>query len=457
MSAIKRLLIANRGEIATRVARAAGELGIETVLAASAADADSVAATTADRAVVIGPGPSRSSYLRPELIVHAAQATGCDAVHPGFGFLSERASFAELCESEGLTFVGPTANSIRAVGDKLGARALAKTAGVPMASGSGEVRTVDEAREIADGIGYPVITKASAGGGGRGMMVIDEPADLAESYERAATEAREAFGDGRLYLERFLPRARHIEVQVIGDGRGTVLHVGERDCSVQRRHQKMVEEAPAAILDETTRARVHAAAVSLLEPIEYRNAGTVEFLFDEASGDFFFMEVNARLQVEHPVSECVYDVDLVKMQLAVAGGYGLPVGQPDLRPRGHAVEVRILAEDPARGFAPSPGRITRWDPPAGPGVRLDSAVRAGSMVPPYYDSMIAKLIVAGTDRPDALRRLSTALADFSVEGISTNIPLLRRIVADAAYAENTVTTRWLDARAADLTSQEGQA
>jgi acetyl-CoA carboxylase biotin carboxylase subunit len=321
-----------------------------------------------------------------------------------------------------------------------------------MASGSDEVRSAAEAREIANGIGYPVITKASAGGGGRGMMVINDPADLESSFERASTEAQEAFGDGRLYLERFLPRARHIEVQVIGDGHGTVLHVGERDCSVQRRHQKMIEEAPAAILTDATRAQVQDAAIALLEPIGYRNAGTVEFLYDEFSGDFFFMEVNARLQVEHPVSECVHSIDLVKLQLTVAGEGELAVRQSDIQPHGHAIEVRILAEDPARGFAPSPGRVTRWEPPTGIGVRLDSAVRTGSMVPPFYDSMIAKLIVSGRDRDDTIGRLRVALDDFAVDGIATNIPLLRRIVADPAYLQNAVTTRWLDGRAAELAS-----
>jgi len=441
---LKRLLVANRGEIALRIVRAARARGIETVLAASAADANSLAAAEADRTVVIGPAPAKASYLVAEILVHAAKATGCDSVHPGFGFLSERASFAQLCEEEGLRFVGPTAESIRLVGDKLGARALARRAGVPMTSGSDEISSVEHALQIAAEVGYPVITKASAGGGGRGMVVARDDSELASAFGRASREAEEAFGDGRLYVERFVERARHVEVQVLGDGRGNVIHFGERDCSIQRRYQKMVEEAQAVILSEATRARLHQAALDLLRPIRYRNAGTVEFLYDEASDQFFFMEVNARLQVEHPVSEEICGVNLVELQLDVAAGAPLPLSQAEIRPRGHAIEVRILAEDPFSGFRPSPGRITTWQPPRAEGVRLDTAVEEGSVVPPYYDSMIAKLIVTGRDRRDAIARLRAALGDFRVEGIATNIGLLQRITSDAEFVDNDTSTRWLD-------------
>lgn len=439
-----RILIANRGEIAVRIARAARARGIETVLAASAVDKDGLAAREVDRTVVIGPAPARNSYLNAPLLVHAAQATGCDGLHPGFGFLSERADFAQLCEDEGLVFVGPTAESIRLVGDKLSARALARAAGVPMASGSDEVSSVSAAQRVAEAIGFPVITKASAGGGGRGMVVAHDAADLAAGFARASLEATEAFGDGRLYLERFVEQARHVEVQVMGDGAGGMLHFGERDCSVQRRYQKMVEEAPAEALSPATRERLHQAAVELLAPITYRGAGTVEFLYDEATEQFFFMEVNARLQVEHPVSEQVCGVDLIELQLEIAGGAPLPLSQSDVRPRGHSIEVRILAEDPEQGFRPSPGRVVGWRPPTGAGVRLDTAVGEGTVVSPYYDSMIAKLIVTGSHRADGIRRLRAALDDFDIGGITTNIPLLRRLAADPDFIDNRTSTRWLD-------------
>jgi len=438
---LKRVLIANRGEIAVRIARAARARGIESVLAASAADTYSLAAREADRTVVIGPAPARDSYLNAALLVHTAKATGCEAVHPGFGFLSERASFAQLCEDEGLIFVGATAESIRLVGDKLSARALAPAAGVPMASGSLEVA---EAQRIAEGIGYPVITKASAGGGGRGMVVAHGPDDLANDFERASLEATEAFGDGRLYLERFVERARHVEVQVVGDGAGGVLHFGERDCSVQRRYQKMIEEAPAVVLTKATRERLRRAAVELLGRISYRGAGTVEFLYDETTEQFYVMEVNARLQVEHPVSEQICGVDLIQMQLSIAGGEGLPFAQSQINPRGHCIEVRIIAEDPAQGFRRSPGRITTWRPPVGTGVRLDTAVGEAAVVSPFYDSMIAKLIVSSSDRADAISRLLNALDDFEITGIKTNVTLLRRIVEDPEFIDNRTNTRWLD-------------
>lgn len=440
----ERIFVANRGEIALRAIHAAHALGMETVLGVSAADREGRGAREAGRVVVLGPAPARDSYLRPELVVHAAVATGCTALHPGYGFLSERPELAEMCAEEGIAFVGPTPQSIRQVGDKLSARAMAREAGVPMTSGSEAVETVAEALEIAAKIGYPVITKASAGGGGRGMVVAHQPEELAEAFDQAVTVAREAFGDGTLFIERYVEVARHLEVQVFGDGEGTVIHFGERDCSIQRRYQKMLEEAPAAVLSDQTRDRLHQAAVTLLSSIDYRNAGTVEFLYDSKTDEFFFMEVNARIQVEHPVSEMITGADLVQKQLALATGTVDTLSQAEIHFDGHAIEVRIIAEDPDRDFMPSPGRITRWEPPTGPGIRIDSAMEAGAMVPPFYDSMIAKLIIHAETREAAIERLIAALGDFRVEGIATNIPLLRFIVAHPDFRANAITTRWLE-------------
>ncbi len=441
---LRRILIANRGEIALRVVRAARALGIESVLAASAADRESMAAREADRTLVIGAAPARASYLNARLLVHAAEGAGCDSLHPGYGFLSERVSLAELCEQEGIIFVGPTAESIRAVGDKLAARRLAQAAGVAMAPGSAKLHSAQAAVAFADQIGYPVVTKASAGGGGRGMVVAGNAKALASAFERASMEAAEAFGDGALFVERFVERARHVEVQIVGDGKGRVLHFGERDCSLQRRYQKMVEEAPATVLPPKTRTRLHQAAVDLLAAIKYRNAGTVEFLYDVERDDFYFMEVNARIQVEHPVSEMVTGVDLIELQLKVAGGEALPAAQHDIGVRGHAIEARIIAEDPDHGFAPSPGRITGWSVPHGPGVRIDTAVTADTVVPPFYDSMIAKLIVHAANRPAAVALLRDALNRFEVAGIATNIPFLHALAAHPDFASGQVDTRWLE-------------
>jgi acetyl-CoA carboxylase, biotin carboxylase subunit len=442
--ALRRILVANRGEIALRIVRAARSLGIETVLAASAADRDSMAAREADSVVVIGPPAARDSYLNPRLIVHAATATGCDGLHPGYGFLSERQSLAAMCDEAGVVFVGPTRDSIEAVGDKLSARRLARAAGIAMTPGSEKLGTAAEAVAFAEGIGFPVVTKASAGGGGRGMVVARDPKALADGFQRASIEAKEAFGDGTLYIERYAERARHVEVQLLGLGDGRVLHFGERDCSLQRRYQKMVEEAPAAALPETTRNRLHKAAVDLLAAIRYRNAGTVEFLYDVERDDFYFLEVNARIQVEHPVSEMITGVDLVRLQLRIAGGEPLRIQQQDIAPSGHAIEARIIAENPDRGFAPSPGRIRVWRPPHGEGIRLDTAMEEGADVPPFYDSMIAKLIVHAHDRSAAVERLRAALESFVVEGISTNIPFLRAIAAHPDFIGNRVDTRWLE-------------
>ena len=442
--ALRRILIANRGEIALRIVRAARRLGIETVLAASAADRDSIAAREADRIVIIGPAAARDSYLNPRLIVHAAKATGCDGLHPGYGFLSERHSLAALCAEAGVVFVGPTADTIQTVGDKLSARRLAAAAGVAMTPGSIKLETAAEAVAFAEHIGFPVVTKASAGGGGRGMVVARDAKALTQGFERASIEAKEAFGDSTLYVERYVERARHVEVQILGLGDGRVLHFGERECSLQRRYQKMIEEAPAVVLSEPTRARLHKAAVDLLSSIRYRNAGTVEFLYDVERDDFYFMEVNARIQVEHPVSEMITGADLVRLQLKVAGGEPQRIEQRDITPHGHAIEARIIAENPERGFAPSPGRIRLWRPPHGEGIRLDTAMEEGALVPPYYDSMVAKLIVHAADRRSAVARLRAALDGFTIEGVATNIALLRSIAAHADFIDNRVDTRWLE-------------
>jgi acetyl-CoA carboxylase, biotin carboxylase subunit len=439
-----RLYVANRGEIALRAIRAAHSLGMEAVLGVSAADRDGSGAREADRTVLIGPAPARDSYLNASLAVHAAKATLCTLLHPGYGFLSERAELAELCETEGITFIGPTALSIRQIGDKLSAREIARAANVPITNGTEKVADVAQALEMAGRIGYPIITKASAGGGGRGMVVANNPAELSERFELAATTAREAFGDGTLYLERYVQVARHIEVQLLGDGKGGMLHFGERDCSIQRRYQKMIEEAPAQVLPQHVRRRLHDCAIQLLASIHYRNAGTVEFLYDVEQEEFFFMEVNARIQVEHPVSEAITGTDLVRMQIQIANGTLEPLTQRDIGMNGHAIEARIIAEDPCRDFAPSPGRITRWAAPQGPGVRIDTAVGEGSFVSPYYDSMVAKLIVHADTREQAVDRLAAALASFAVEGISTNIPLLRFIVGHEDFRANRTNTRWLE-------------
>lgn len=442
--AIGRLFIANRGEIALRVARAAQALGIETVLGVSEADRESAAARLVDRAVVLGPGPAARSYLDAKLVVQAAKATGCDALHPGYGFLSERAMFAQLCEEHGIVFVGPQPGIIDALGDKLRAREMASAAGVPLVPGSGEIGSAADARRIADQIGYPVLLKAAAGGGGRGMVIANNGEEVEAGYGRASAEALAAFNDGTLFMERFVPEARHVEVQLIGDGQGKVVHFGERDCSVQRRYQKLIEEAPSVAMPDSLRAALHKAAVDLAASVAYRNAGTVEFLYDVMRQEVYFIEVNARIQVEHPVSEMVSGVDLVQQQLRVAGGQGLSMAQDDVVLSGHAIECRINAEDAARGFTPVPGTITRWAPPEGEGIRLDSHMSSGAAIPPFYDSMVGKLIVHGKDRAEAVSRLTQALDDFTVEGVPTTIDLHRQIVRHPDFIANAFHTRWLE-------------
>lgn len=442
--AIKRLFVANRGEIAVRILRTAKAMGIETVIGVSAADKESMGAGMADRAVVLGPAPSTKSYLDVRLVVHAAKATGCDALHPGYGFLSEKPELASLCEQEGITFVGPRPDSIEVLGDKISSRDLAAKANVQTVPGTDHIVSVEDAKHAAEKLGYPVVMKATAGGGGRGMFKASNPAELEASFERASREAESAFGDSRLYMERFVERARHVEVQIVGDGEGNVVHFGERDCTVQRRYQKLIEEAPATAVPDDVRKRLHESAVRLTSTAKYRNAGTVEFLYDVDRNDFYFIEVNSRIQVEHPVTEEITGRDLIACQLRVAGGEGIGIRQDEVEISGHAIECRMNAEDPRNDFAPSPGRITRWTPPQGQGVRLDSHAGEGYLVPPFYDSMIGKLIVRGTDRNDAIDKLIAAINAFELEGIKTTMPLAAFIVDHPDFRSNQITTRWLE-------------
>jgi acetyl-CoA carboxylase biotin carboxylase subunit len=442
----RRILIANRGEIAVRVVRACESLGIESVVAVSAADRDSLAARLATRAVCIGPAAAAASYLRPETLVAAALGTQCSAVHPGYGFLSERAAFARLCGDAGLVFIGPSPDAIAAMGDKLSAVGIAERAGIARVPGSGRLSDPDEARRAAERIGYPVLVKASAGGGGRGMRIVETGAELGAAVESAAVEAASAFGDATLYLEKFIRRARHIEVQVLGDARGTVVHFGDRECSTQRRHQKLIEEAPAPTIDPETRRGLVEAALRLAREVGYQGAGTVEFVYDEESRSAYFLEMNTRIQVEHPVTEMVTGHDLVAAQIRVAAGERVPLAQQDLRIAGHAIECRINAEDAAQNFAPRPGRIVAWRPPEGPGIRVDTHCHPGYLVPPFYDSLLAKVIVHGSDRPDAVARMTDALDAFAVEGIPTTLPFHRSVLRHADFREARVTTRWVEER-----------
>jgi acetyl-CoA carboxylase, biotin carboxylase subunit len=448
---IRRLLIANRGEIAVRIIRTCRELHIETVLAASAADRDSLPARLADRTVCIGPARPSDSYLKADAIVHAALATGSEAIHPGYGFLSERSELARLCEAQGVIFIGPTAAQLDAVGDKLRARAEAEAADVPVVPGSA-VASVVQAVAAARLIGVPLLVKAVGGGGGRGMKRVDRLEDLPATMELAAAEAGAAFGDARVYLERFIASGRHIEVQLLGDGRGRAIHLGERDCSVQRRYQKLLEETPAPDLPAELRAALHAAAVRFSERLSYRGAGTVEFLVDRECAAFYFLEMNARIQVEHPVTEAVTGVDLVAEQIAIAGGAGLRLAQSDIRPRGCAIECRVNAEDPSDDFRPSPGRVRSVFWPSQEGIRVDTHIEAGSCVPPFYDSLLAKIIAHAPDRAGALARLRRAIGATRLEGVHTNLRFHEAVLADREFDAGGVDTgfvaRLLERRAA---------
>ncbi len=441
---LRRVLVANRGEIAVRIIRACDALGLETVLAVSTADRDSLPARMAGRAVCIGPAPAGRSYLDRRALVAAALGTGADALHPGYGFLAESADLASLCAEHGVTFVGPTPEQIFRMGNKLQARALAREVGLPILPGSERVRDAEEAERLAAEIGLPVILKAAAGGGGRGMKVVTEPGTVQQAFLAASVEARSAFGDDTLYLERFIADARHVEVQVLGDGAGHVVHLGERDCSLQRRHQKLVEEAPAPLLGTGLRARICDAAVTLASAMDYRSAGTVEFIVDAAREEFFFLEMNTRIQVEHPVTEAITGIDLVQEQFRIAAGQHLRVTQSDIVFDGHAIECRITAERPLEGFRPDPGTIRTWVVPTGPGIRFDTHCYAGYEVPIYYDSLLAKLIVWGQDREAARLGMERALAALTVEGVGTTASFLRHVIGDAAFRDGRVHTRLLD-------------
>jgi acetyl-CoA carboxylase biotin carboxylase subunit len=442
MRSINKLLIANRGEIALRIQRAAKELGIRTVAVHSTADADAMHVRLADEAVCIGPPAARDSYLNIPNIISAAEIVHADAIHPGYGFLSENAQFAEIVELHNIIWVGPKPEHIRIMGDKVEAKRTAAKLGLPLVPGSpGPISDLDEAKAIADEIGYPVLIKAASGGGGRGMKVVPEPDQLETLMAQASSEANAAFGDPTVYMEKYLGDPRHIEFQVFGDGEGTAIHLGERDCSIQRRHQKVIEEAPSPVISAEQRAHMGGVVAKAMAEMGYRGAGTIEFLYE--NGEFYFIEMNTRLQVEHPVTEMISGLDLVAEQIRIAEGRGLSVTQDQVVLSGHSIECRINAEDPET-FAPSPGLVKNFVAPGGLQTRVDSGLYSGYRVPPYYDSMIGKLIVWGVDRPAAIARLRRALEEFVVEGPKTNVPLHQRILKERAFNEGDYTIKWLE-------------
>ncbi|MCS6778598.1 MAG: acetyl-CoA carboxylase biotin carboxylase subunit [Geminicoccaceae bacterium] len=437
----RKVLIANRGEIALRILRACRELGIASVAVHSTADATAMHVRLADESVCIGPPPASESYLNPLAILAAAEITGADAIHPGYGFLSENADFAQMVIEHGFTFIGPSPEHLRLMGDKILAKKTAAELGLPVVPGTEEaIASEAEALAAAERIGFPLLIKAAAGGGGRGMTVVQNRSQLEEALRLARREAKLGFGDDRVYLERYLDRPRHIEVQVLGDQHGNLVHLGERDCTLQRRHQKVVEEAPSPVLGGRERAEIGERVARALQRLGYANAGTVEFLWQD--GRFYFIEMNTRLQVEHPVTELVTGVDIVREQIRIAAGERLGLRQEQIRIQGHAIEVRVTAEDP-KTLVPAPGRVRAYHPPGGPGVRVDSALYAGYTVPPHYDSLIAKLIVHDVDRPTAIRRLERALAEYVIDGMATNLPLLRALFATDEVREGRYDTRWL--------------
>ncbi|MBU1902443.1 MAG: acetyl-CoA carboxylase biotin carboxylase subunit [Proteobacteria bacterium] len=444
MKGISRVLVANRGEIAVRIIRACRDLGIETAVTVSEADRESLPAKLADRAVCIGPPAPMQSYLKVDTIVAAALGTGSDAIHPGYGFLAEQPKLAEVCAAHGLVFVGPKANDIRRMGDKLYARKLVEGLGVSIIPGSELVCHFGEAAEAAEKIGYPILLKAAAGGGGKGMKIVEKSEDLRTVFDEASVEALSAFGDDRIYVEHYIPNARHIEVQIIGDRFGNVIHLFERDCSLQRRYQKMVEEAPSSAVSPELREDICKTAVRIVKHIGYENAGTIEFMLDQDEGRFYFLEMNTRIQVEHPVTEMITGVDLVKEQFKVAAGNPISFAQDEVKWSGHAIECRINAESPNAGFAPFPGRITKWNPPTGEGIRVDSHCYAGYFVPPYYDSLLAKLITWGRDRDQAIQSMQEALMGFTVSGVDTTIPFHRFIMKNPDYLRGQVNTGWIE-------------
>jgi len=444
MRRISSLLVANRGEIAMRIIRACRELGIKVFIAASQADQESLPARLADRVICIGPSHPSQSYLKAETIVMAALGVGAEAIHPGYGFLAEQPDLPELCEQKGLIFVGPKAEQIRQMGDKILARKKAESLGIQVIPGSGLIHNLEEAIGEAEKLGYPVLLKAAAGGGGRGMKIIWRPEDLKILFPEASAEALAAFGDSRLYLERFIPKARHIEVQIIGDKHGNFIHLGERDCSLQRRYQKMLEEAPSYILTSELRKEVCNYALTFARHLKYENAGTVEFIFNPEEKKFYFLEMNTRIQVEHPVTEMITGIDLVKEQIRIASGQPLSFGQPEINFKGHSIECRINAESPSREFSPCPGRIDIWEPPLGDKIRVDTHCYQGYFVPPYYDSLLAKVITWGENRLKAISEMQKALANFLISGVETTIPFYQSLLQNPDYIKGNIYTRWIE-------------
>ena len=446
-----RILIANRGEIAVRIIRACREMGIKAVAVYSEADAESLHVQLADEAICIGPASTKESYLKIANIISAAEVADVDAIHPGYGFLSENAHFAEICENCKITFIGPTPDNIRMMGDKAKARDTMRKANVPVTPGSaGVIKDKDEALLVAREIGYPVLIKAVAGGGGKGMRIARNDVSLVQGFMTASSEAERAFGNSAVYIEKFVENARHIEVQLIGDHHGNVVALGERDCSLQRRHQKLLEEAPSPALSHKVREKLVKAAVKGAQAVGYRNAGTIEFLYNDDTHDFYFMEMNTRIQVEHPVTEEITGVDLVKEQISVAMGNKLSFSEKDVHPSGHSIELRINAEDPYKNFTPSPGKITFLNFPGGPGIRVDSHVYNGYTISPHYDSMIGKLIVKGKNRKEAIAKMARALSEFYIEGVHTTAPLGQAVLSDARFARGEYNTAFLESFVKDV-------
>jgi pyruvate carboxylase subunit A len=438
-----KILVANRGEIAVRVMRACRELGIATVAVYSEADKHALHAKYADEAYLIGAAPPSQSYLNIDAILDVAEKSGADAIHPGYGFLAENAKFVRACENHGITFIGPSSKAVELMGSKIEARKTMKKAGVPVVPGSeGEVRDVEEAKAIAEEIGYPIVLKASAGGGGIGMKVVKSEAELEQAIESAKSVAKSAFGDATLFIEKFLSRPRHIEFQVLADKHGKTLHLNERECSIQRRHQKLIEECPSPIVTPELRERIGGLAVKAAKSIKYTNAGTVEFIYSQ--GEFYFLEMNTRLQVEHPITERTTGIDIVKEQILIAAGEAIEYEQSDVPLFGHAIECRINAEDPLNDFAPSPGKITRYRSPGGPGVRIDSGIRMGYTIPPYYDSMISKLVVWGRTREEAIARMERALSEYIITGVKTNIPFHKAVMRNEAFRRGELSTNFIE-------------
>lgn len=450
---IKKVLIANRGEIALRIVRACRELEIESVVVHSTADASSMAVRLADESVCIGPPSSKDSYLNVHAILSAASLTGADAIHPGYGFLSENAQFAHMVEEHGFIFIGPKPEHIEKMGDKVTAKQTVAELGLPVVPGSeGGVASADEGQEIADGMGYPVLIKAASGGGGKGMQVVRESKDFKQAYSTARSEAMANFGDDTVYIEKFLEKPRHIEIQVFGDEHGNAIHLGERDCSIQRRHQKLVEEGPSPVLSQEERQKIGALAAKMVRELGYRGAGTIEFLYED--GEFYFMEMNTRIQVEHPVTEMITGIDLIAEQIRVAAGEPLCCQKEHIKFRGHAIEIRINAEDPDT-FMPSPGKITQFHAPAGLGVRFDSAIYGGYSIPPHYDSMVGKLIVHGRDRKECIARLKRSIRETVIEGIKTTLPLHSWILEQEEFISGEYTIHWLEKKLKE--KQAGEA